>query len=227
MWRFRIKSRRRPGVKILPLMATAPLILVGVFIVTARADRAYPLGCSQQPPSYYNYDSYPFPPPNVPIQTTDDYLLLRRLGAGKFSDVFEAVDVDLERRICPDKEKAQVDSRTLVVLKVCPKVDEHWLLANANIPITLCVPLTCTHLIMFTFAVPQANHGTKDPSRTAGTFTQLSSSQLGKVTCSRRSKVPAPIGPSVSSSDQGPAHAHSGALACRRRLTVVVSWTRQ
>ena len=60
----------------------------------ANADRAYPLGCSQQPPSYYNYDSYPFPPPGVSIRSTDDYLLVRRLGAGKFSDVFEAVDVD-------------------------------------------------------------------------------------------------------------------------------------
>jgi hypothetical protein len=89
---------------------------VAWWIVGVRGDRAYPLGCSQQPPSYYNYDGYPFPPPGLPIRSTDDYLLLRRLGAGKFSDVFEAVDVDLERKL--GKEKNQVDPRTLVVLKV-------------------------------------------------------------------------------------------------------------
>lgn len=99
------------------------ILLLGTLGATS-ADRAYPLGCSQQPPSYYNYDSYPFPPPNVSIQSTDDYLLLRRLGAGKFSDVFEAVDVDLERKLCPNKAKEHVDPRTLAVLKCLKPVSE-------------------------------------------------------------------------------------------------------
>jgi len=91
-------------------------------LISVGADRAYPLGCSQQPLSYYNYDSYPFPPPGVTIRTTDDYLLLRRLGAGKFSDVFEAVDVDLEEKF--KQKRDQIDPRTLVVLKCLKPVSE-------------------------------------------------------------------------------------------------------
>lgn len=103
------------------------LIFVGVSVLLkqpndANADRAYPLGCSQQPPSYYNYDSYPFPPPGVSIRSTDDYLLVRRLGAGKFSDVFEAVDVDLEETFQPKKD--HIDPRKLVVLKCLKPVSE-------------------------------------------------------------------------------------------------------
>jgi len=58
-----------------------------------KASRAYPHGCSGMSPSFYDYDSYPFPPPNIPSKSHDDFYLLRRLGAGKFSDVFEAVEV--------------------------------------------------------------------------------------------------------------------------------------
>jgi casein kinase II subunit alpha len=63
------------------------------------AEQAYPLGCSEQPQSYYDYDNYPFPPPGISIKTTDSFHLLRRLGSGKFSDVFEAVNVDKEKML--------------------------------------------------------------------------------------------------------------------------------
>lgn len=108
-----------------PCRIRASLLRIALSIcipLFANADRAYPLGCSQQPPSYYNYDSYPFPPPGVSIRSTDDYLLLRRLGAGKFSDVFEAVDVDLEEKFQPKKN--HIDPRTLVVLKCLKPVSE-------------------------------------------------------------------------------------------------------
>mmetsp|Transcript_18548 Transcript_18548/g.21411 ORF Transcript_18548/g.21411 Transcript_18548/m.21411 type:complete len:465 (+) Transcript_18548:125-1519(+) len=58
-----------------------------------KASRAYPVGCSHEPPAFYDYDSYPFPPTNLPVRSHDDFALLRRLGAGKFSDVFEAVEM--------------------------------------------------------------------------------------------------------------------------------------
>jgi serine/threonine protein kinase len=63
------------------------------------AERAYPLGCSLQDRSYYDYESSIFPPPGIPIKTTEDFMLVQRLGAGKFSDVFEAVDVELEKNV--------------------------------------------------------------------------------------------------------------------------------
>ena len=66
-------------------------------IQKSHASRAYPHGCSHESPAFYDYDSYPFPPPNVPARSHDDFSLLRRLGAGKFSDVFEAVEVTKTR----------------------------------------------------------------------------------------------------------------------------------
>ena len=87
-------------------------------IVVVEASRAYPEGCSNQLPSYYDYDNYPFPPPGL-TRTPKDFLLLRRLGAGKFSDVFEAVDVQLEKSVVVNNnDQTNVDSRTLCVLKV-------------------------------------------------------------------------------------------------------------
>ena len=50
-----------------------------------------------QPEADPNYHSGSLAELGVPIKTVDDYLLVRRLGTGKFSDVFEAVDVELER----------------------------------------------------------------------------------------------------------------------------------
>jgi len=78
-------------------------------LVPVRAEKAYPLGCSHRDPAYYDYENSVFPPvpvtinevgmiTNVPIKSNEDYLLVRRLGAGKFSDVFEAVDAEMERR---------------------------------------------------------------------------------------------------------------------------------
>jgi casein kinase II subunit alpha len=89
------------------------------------AERAYPLGCSTKDPKYYDFESTSFPPTEgVPIKSTHDYMLVRRLGAGKFSDVFEAVDVQLEQQLVPtassEPTKSQpvtIDKRTLVVLK--------------------------------------------------------------------------------------------------------------
>ncbi len=69
------------------------LILITFLRQLVDASRAYPQGCSHESPAFYDYDSYPFPPPNVSVRSHDDFSLLRRLGAGKFSDVFEAVDV--------------------------------------------------------------------------------------------------------------------------------------
>ena len=117
----------------------SPLWIVASWLAAVRGDRAYPLGCSQQPPSYYNYDSYPFPPPGLSLRSTDDYLLLRRLGAGKFSDVFEAVDVDLERKL--GKGMEHVDPRTLVVLKVLSKislVSRHQLVMGISYGVFTC-----------------------------------------------------------------------------------------
>ena len=71
-----------------------PVITIWYSSKVQAASRANPKGCSRQPPEYYTYDSLPFPPPNLPAKTHDSYALLRRLGAGKFSDVFEAVEVD-------------------------------------------------------------------------------------------------------------------------------------
>jgi casein kinase II subunit alpha len=96
-----------------------------------RADsRAYPLGCSQKDPTYYDFESYSFPPTDddgIPIKSTDDYMLVRRLGAGKFSDVFEAVDVQLEQLLLTNNNSNQqkiIDPRSLVVLKCLKPVAE-------------------------------------------------------------------------------------------------------
>jgi serine/threonine protein kinase len=80
-------------------------------IVMVQSEQAYPLGCSTKPSAYYDFESASFPPSSrttteeddedgtIPsIQSADNFLLVRRLGAGKFSDVFEAVDVTLEQK---------------------------------------------------------------------------------------------------------------------------------
>jgi casein kinase II subunit alpha len=101
------------------------------------AERAYPLGCSGKPPSYYDYENFLFPPPGVSLKTTKDFQILRRLGSGKFSDVFEAVDMDLERQLTTttaasnnkientkDTITGAVNPRTLVVLKCLKPVSD-------------------------------------------------------------------------------------------------------
>jgi casein kinase II subunit alpha len=96
----------------------------------AKAEQAYPLGCSQKDPKYYEFENYPFPPPDVTIKSTEDYMLVRRLGSGKFSDVFEAVDVQLETQLLDNNNNNKnddaltIDPRTLVVLKCLKPVAE-------------------------------------------------------------------------------------------------------
>ena len=80
-----------------------------------------------------------FPPPGLPVKTTDDYQIVKRLGTGKFSDVFEAVDMNLERTClannAPNPQNNQPtrpsrrlsplpDPRALVVLKCLKPVSE-------------------------------------------------------------------------------------------------------
>lgn len=72
--------------------------------------------------SHVDYEQSPFPPPSLPVKTCDDYLFVRRLGTGKFSDVFEAVDVELEAVTRASRNR--VDPRTLVVVKCLKPVSE-------------------------------------------------------------------------------------------------------
>ena len=94
------------------------------FASDTHSEKAYPLGCSHKPTSYYDYEQLSFPPTSLPIQTVDDYLLTRRLGTGKFSDVFEAVDVASEKALPGNKHPYAVDPRTLVVVKCLKPVTE-------------------------------------------------------------------------------------------------------
>lgn len=94
--------------------------LLAVSIITSHSplveavSRAYPHGCAHEQPSYYDYDTYPLPPPNLPALSHDDFSLLRRLGAGKFSDVFEAVELSDS-----DEEMDEtIDPSALCVIKV-------------------------------------------------------------------------------------------------------------
>jgi casein kinase II subunit alpha len=92
----------------------------GAFAVS----RAYPSGCSKEPPSYYDYDSLEFPPSNIPVRTHDDFALLRRLGAGKFSDVFEAVEVSKDIPLRGNNHHAEFDPAALCVIKCLKPVSE-------------------------------------------------------------------------------------------------------
>jgi len=72
---------------------------LAALICSSLASRAYPNGCADQPISYYDYDSYSLTSSaHIPIRSHDDFLILRRLGVGKFSDVFEAVDIKLMKK---------------------------------------------------------------------------------------------------------------------------------
>ncbi len=100
-------------------------VLLSLITTTVGAEQAYPMGCSTKASNYYDFESFTFPPESIPIKSTKDYMLVRRLGAGKFSDVFEAVDVQVEKRLRADKnEPLAVDQRTLVVLKCLKPVAE-------------------------------------------------------------------------------------------------------
>lgn len=91
--------------------------------IDVQAERAYPVGCSQKDSKYYDFESYPFPPPEVSIKSTDDYMLTRKLGSGKFSDVLEAVDVELEKKLC-HQPPTTINPQTLVVLKCLKPIAE-------------------------------------------------------------------------------------------------------
>jgi casein kinase II subunit alpha len=105
---------------------TVRLVVISLIVASqqASAEQAYPLGCSGKPPSYYDYDNFSFPPPGIAMKTTNDFQLLRRLGSGKFSDVFEAVDKDLERQVKNNNNDGIVDPRTLAVLKCLKPVSD-------------------------------------------------------------------------------------------------------
>ena len=108
----------------------------GVHPSPPRPSRAYPQGCSSQPPSYYDYENMAFPPEHLRanlVRSAEEFGLTRRLGAGKFSDVFEAIDLLEERRLS-ESDKAgdkgtthadqEVDPRTLVVIKCLKPVSD-------------------------------------------------------------------------------------------------------
>jgi casein kinase II subunit alpha len=92
-----------------PIILLAIVLLVTTCLtLTCRAEQPQsqqqppPKQAQGQPPNSYNsfeYERYPFPPLGLPVHTPDDYQLLRRLGTGKFSDVFEAVHVAAEQRL--------------------------------------------------------------------------------------------------------------------------------
>jgi casein kinase II subunit alpha len=47
-----------------------------------------------QIPNYSDYETAPFPPPDIEQRTRTQFQIVRRLGSGKFSDVFEAIDLE-------------------------------------------------------------------------------------------------------------------------------------
>jgi len=108
-----VSSLTAPPLALLFVLLTIPQIaFVG-------AVRAYPQGCSQSDFSYYDYDSLPLPPPFCSVKTTDDYLLTRRLGTGKFSDVFEALAV-----CSRDQTPEPTEEQLLCVIKCLKPVTE-------------------------------------------------------------------------------------------------------
>lgn len=68
------------------------------------------------------YERSSFPPPGVPLRHAEDFLLTRRLGTGKFSDVFEAVDTNLAAQF--KVPSSRIDPRTIVVIKCLKPVSE-------------------------------------------------------------------------------------------------------
>mmetsp|Transcript_8325 Transcript_8325/g.11816 ORF Transcript_8325/g.11816 Transcript_8325/m.11816 type:complete len:480 (-) Transcript_8325:133-1572(-) len=86
--------------------------------------RAYPKGCSHEPPEFYDYDQLEFPPPNLTARSHDDFALLRRLGAGKFSDVFEAIEVGNDDLDKISTSQDDIDPSSLCVIKCLKPVSE-------------------------------------------------------------------------------------------------------
>ena len=106
------------------------ILLSSSTTTTCHAERAYPQGCSNQPPSYYDYYSKNatnniFPPPDLALKSVNDYFILQRLGTGKFSDVFEAVDASCTTSTTTTSSSTNtVDPQSIVVLKCLKPVSE-------------------------------------------------------------------------------------------------------
>ena len=89
-------SNQWRSVLVRPMCTVILMVVVAtknIVIVAQGSSRAYPLGCSQEASSYYDYDNCPFPPPGILVKSSEDYQLVERLGTGKFGDVFSAVEV--------------------------------------------------------------------------------------------------------------------------------------
>jgi len=103
--------------------------------------KAYPGGCANKLLSYYDYDeTYSWPPPADLCRTSEEFWLLRRLGNGKFSDVFEALEKkdSIERQ--PNAKNEKGSNYRLVVIKVCVtikkcNVSNHSLTSKSEQPI--------------------------------------------------------------------------------------------
>ena len=90
--------------------------IVVVVAITCSGERAYPEGCTQRDASYYDYEHLDWPPQFCQplLKSASDYLLTRRLGTGKFSDVFEAMT----------QQQADEEEEIYVVLKCLKPVAE-------------------------------------------------------------------------------------------------------
>lgn len=95
-------------------------VLLAALAPVARTERAYPEGCSIiSDPSYYDYEAttMAFPPPWMKVCTRDEYQLTRRLGSGKFSDVFEAIYVQKEEQDKQMQQPAHQQEETFVQME--------------------------------------------------------------------------------------------------------------
>lgn len=121
---FRLRRRRICGI------VTSIFILTKIFRCPSLASRAYPNGCTNQPTNYYDYDSFSLSPTDPLIRSHDDFLIIRRLGVGKFSDVFEAVDISSEKSFplknddTSEQILANINPKTLCVIKCLKPVSE-------------------------------------------------------------------------------------------------------
>ncbi|CAB9516032.1 Mitogen-activated protein kinase HOG1 (Fragment) [Seminavis robusta] len=108
-----------------PFLLRNGLLLMSLSLIVSQsrseASRAYPLGCSGENPSFYEYDKYPFPPPGVPTKTTDDYFIVERLGTGKFSDVFSAMEAEVSNH---GHRAPEIEPKSLVVIKCLKPVTD-------------------------------------------------------------------------------------------------------
>jgi hypothetical protein len=93
--------------------------VIALLLKPIYASRAYPAGCSNQPMTYYDYDS--MTSFDTIVRSHEEFLIIRRLGVGKFSDVFEAVDLVSEKSYSATMsawDRKSIDPTTLCVIKV-------------------------------------------------------------------------------------------------------------